>query len=85
VQQFLRENGLQLVIRSHEGPDARVDRDDMPPMTPGYSTDHITESEHVMLCSAALQPSRLWLYTLHPQPLNIVPEVCICSPAASCC
>ena len=43
LQQFLRENGLRLVIRSHEGPDARYDRDDMPPMTPGYSIDHITE------------------------------------------
>lgn len=50
MQQFLRENGLRLVIRSHEGPDARVDRDDMPPMTPGYSTDHVTPSEPVKCC-----------------------------------
>ncbi len=45
AQQFLRDNGLKLVVRSHEGPDARVDRDDMPPMTSGHSTDHVTESE----------------------------------------
>ena len=44
LQRFLRENGLQLVIRSHEGPDARYDRDDMPPMIPGYSVDHVTAS-----------------------------------------
>lgn len=56
LQQFLKENGLQLVIRSHEGPDARVDRDDMPPMTPGYSTDHVTESELVQLL---LQTARI--------------------------
>lgn len=44
LQRFLRENGLQLVIRSHEGPDARYDRDDMPPMIPGFSVDHVTAS-----------------------------------------
>lgn len=53
TEQFLKENGLQLVIRSHEGPDARVDRDDMPPMTPGYSTDHVTESGKLMTVFSA--------------------------------
>eukprot|EP00891_Asterochloris_glomerata_P000772 jgi/Astpho2/772/gw1.00016.111.1_t len=40
---FLEENGLRLIIRSHEGPDARWKRDDMHDMTYGYTFDHIIE------------------------------------------
>jgi hypothetical protein len=43
LQRFLLENGLRLIIRSHEGPDARVRREDgMASMDEGYSVDHVT-------------------------------------------
>ena len=50
TQHFLRTNGLQLIVRSHEGPDARDpsarDLDDaMPPMLDGWTLDHQTPSE----------------------------------------
>jgi len=40
TQAFLRANGLRLVIRSHEGPDAREKRADMGSMGDGWSVDH---------------------------------------------
>lgn len=33
-----------MIIRSHEGPDARADREDMGNMLSGYSVDHEVES-----------------------------------------
>ena len=42
TEQFMRANGLRLVVRSHEGPDARHGRDDMPSMDVGFSLDHDT-------------------------------------------
>lgn len=48
VQRFLSENGLRLVLRSHEGPDAREGRDDMQPMTGGYTLDHDTPAGKLM-------------------------------------
>ncbi|KAI8105664.1 hypothetical protein M9434_000246 [Picochlorum sp. BPE23] len=45
---FLRENKLKLIIRSHEGPDAREARPEMPNMLEGYTTDHET-SEGVLM------------------------------------
>lgn len=45
---FLSANGLQLIIRSHEGPDARDKRsegDRMPSVDSGYAEDHVTPSE----------------------------------------
>ena len=41
-QRFLADNGLRLILRSHEGPDAREGRDDMEPMAQGYTLDHDT-------------------------------------------
>ena len=46
---FLAANGLRLIVRSHEGPDARDpearDPDDrMPPMLAGWTLDHQTPS-----------------------------------------
>ncbi|KDD75909.1 hypothetical protein H632_c441p0, partial [Helicosporidium sp. ATCC 50920] len=41
---FLRANGLRLVLRSHEGPDAREGRDDVLPMSRGYAEDHVGAS-----------------------------------------
>ena len=47
-QMFLAANGLRLIIRSHEGPDARDAEwrpDYMPPMLDGHTVDHETASE----------------------------------------
>mmetsp|Transcript_4314 Transcript_4314/g.27480 ORF Transcript_4314/g.27480 Transcript_4314/m.27480 type:complete len:639 (+) Transcript_4314:214-2130(+) len=40
TQQFLGDEMLRLVIRSHEGPDARADREGMKSMASGYTVDH---------------------------------------------
>jgi len=40
TEQFLKENKLKLIIRSHEGPDARMYREDMKTLIGGYSVDH---------------------------------------------
>ena len=41
TEQFLQENDIELIIRSHEGPDSRVDReDDMKSLQGGFSIDH---------------------------------------------
>lgn len=43
LQQFLAQNNLRLIIRSHEGPDARHKRaaaEAMPSIHSGYSVDH---------------------------------------------
>ena len=59
AQAFLRANGLRLIIRSHEGPDARVEDEEMPeerrgmdPLLQGFSVDHATP------CKAAPGPWR---------------------------
>lgn len=48
LQRFLTENGLRLVLRSHEGPDARDGRDDMQPMSGGWTLDHDTPAGKLM-------------------------------------
>ena len=48
LQRFLTENGLRLVLRSHEGPDAREGRDDMLPMAQGWTLDHDTPAGQLM-------------------------------------
>ena len=45
TERFLRENGLRLILRSHEGPDAREGREDMGNMLEGYTLDHDTPGE----------------------------------------
>lgn len=42
TDRFLEANGLELIIRSHEGPDARMDRDGMNDMMTGFAIDHET-------------------------------------------
>ena len=37
---FMKNENLKLIIRSHEGPDAREDRPDMPSVQHGFSVDH---------------------------------------------
>lgn len=40
TSEFLKLNNLSLILRSHEGPDAREDRVGMDPMKNGFSIDH---------------------------------------------
>ncbi|XP_006287216.2 serine/threonine-protein phosphatase 7 inactive homolog [Capsella rubella] len=44
TETFLKESNLKMIIRSHEGPDARADREDMGNMLSGYSIDHEVEA-----------------------------------------
>ena len=44
TEAFLAENGLALIIRSHEGPDARLKRPEMGSMDDGWCVDHVTKS-----------------------------------------
>ena len=49
TQGFMAKNGLALIVRSHEGPDARHGRD-MPPMDIGYTVDHDVEAGVYPVC-----------------------------------
>lgn len=55
---FLEANGLRLVLRSHEGPDARADRieEGMLPMMEGFTVDHDC-GEAGKLCTVFSAPS----------------------------
>lgn len=44
TETFLKKSNLKLIIRSHEGPDAREKREDLGRMDEGYSIDHEVES-----------------------------------------
>ncbi|KAL3838807.1 hypothetical protein ACJIZ3_023398 [Penstemon smallii] len=44
TEEFLKKYNLKLIIRSHEGPDARDKRQDLGGMDKGYTVDHIVES-----------------------------------------
>ncbi|CAB4311508.1 unnamed protein product [Prunus armeniaca] len=44
TEKFLKEFQLKLIIRSHEGPDAREKRPGLGGMDEGYTIDHIVES-----------------------------------------
>lgn len=44
TEEFLRKYELKLIIRSHEGPDAREKRDGLGGMDIGYTIDHNVES-----------------------------------------
>ena len=44
-QAFLEANKLKLIIRSHEGPDARWKREGMQDMAKGHSLDHTTPGQ----------------------------------------
>lgn len=35
---------MQLIVRSHEGPDARDKRPEMDPMNKGYTIDHVVKA-----------------------------------------
>ncbi|THU57427.1 hypothetical protein C4D60_Mb03t03420 [Musa balbisiana] len=44
TEEFLKKNQFKLIIRSHEGPDARVKRHNLTGMDAGYTIDHDVES-----------------------------------------
>ncbi|CAN1854708.1 Serine/threonine-protein phosphatase 7 [Linum perenne] len=44
TENFLKRFDLKLIIRSHEGPDAREKRSGLGQMDEGYTIDHVTES-----------------------------------------
>lgn len=44
TDEFLKKHNLKLIIRSHEGPDARDKRSDLSGMQEGYTIDHDVES-----------------------------------------
>ncbi|KAJ7553681.1 hypothetical protein O6H91_06G108500 [Diphasiastrum complanatum] len=44
TEEFMEKHKLKLIVRSHEGPDAREKRDDMADMEKGYTVDHIVKS-----------------------------------------
>ncbi|XP_008799140.1 serine/threonine-protein phosphatase 7 [Phoenix dactylifera] len=44
TEEFLKKYNLKLIIRSHEGPDARDKRHDLTAMNDGYTIDHTVES-----------------------------------------
>ncbi|KAL8550008.1 hypothetical protein ACS0TY_008725 [Phlomoides rotata] len=44
TEEFLKKYNFKLIIRSHEGPDARDKRPDLGGMDLGYTIDHIVES-----------------------------------------
>ena len=49
MQEFLSTNNLKLILRSHEGPDARDKREDMQGMDNGYTLDHQTQSKLLLV------------------------------------
>eukprot|EP00210_Caulerpa_lentillifera_P006344 g6060.t1 len=51
--QFLEANDLKLIIRSHEGPDARQFRNGMSDMMTGYSIDHETKNGNLVTVFSA--------------------------------
>lgn len=53
TERFLSENGLRLVLRSHEGPDAREGREDMKGMLGGFTLDHDTPAGKLMTVFSA--------------------------------
>ncbi|KAI8031726.1 Serine/threonine-protein phosphatase 7 [Camellia lanceoleosa] len=44
TDEFLKKFNLKLIIRSHEGPDAREKRSDLAGMDEGYTIDHVVDS-----------------------------------------
>ena len=49
----MRENDIKLIIRSHEGPDAREARPDMDDMLSGFTEDHNTKAGKLMTVFSA--------------------------------
>jgi len=72
LQTFLADNGLKLILRSHEGPDARFERDDMADMQQGWTTDHQVAAGSLLTVFRSPPP---------PPPLGILARTCTLSIA----
>ncbi|XP_024384403.1 serine/threonine-protein phosphatase 7 isoform X2 [Physcomitrium patens] len=44
TQEFMEKHKLKLIVRSHEGPDARDKRPEMDAMNKGYTIDHVVKA-----------------------------------------
>lgn len=44
TQEFMEKHKLKLIVRSHEGPDARDKRPEMEAMSKGYTVDHVVKA-----------------------------------------
>ncbi|KAG0604208.1 hypothetical protein M758_10G153100 [Ceratodon purpureus] len=44
TQEFMEKHKLKLIVRSHEGPDAREKRPEMQAMNKGYTVDHVVKA-----------------------------------------
>jgi len=67
LQAFLSANQLKLIIRSHEGPDARARRPAchaLPSVDSGFALDHDTPSEFRAFCSTAFSADERRAYWL---------------------
>ncbi|KAL3720675.1 hypothetical protein ACJRO7_005486 [Eucalyptus globulus] len=53
TEEFLKRYQLKLIIRSHEGPDAREKRDGLAGMDEGYTIDHVVESGRLITLFSA--------------------------------
>ena len=53
AQEFLEANKLRLILRSHEGPDARSGREDLPDMSQGFTIDHVTPAGRLLTVFSA--------------------------------
>ena len=53
TEKFLKQEGLRLIIRSHEGPDARERRPEMRSMDDGFSIDHSTRQGQLVTVFSA--------------------------------
>ncbi|CAI9110420.1 OLC1v1010435C6 [Oldenlandia corymbosa var. corymbosa] len=53
TEEFMKKFGLKLIIRSHEGPDAREKRAGMGGMDEGYTIDHVVNSGRLITIFSA--------------------------------
>lgn len=69
------ENGLKLILRSHEGPDARFEREDMASMLEGWTLDHQVPAGKLMTIFRFSSAPRLHLpYCLSFPGWPMVPQ-----------
>lgn len=59
----------QLIIRSHEGPDAREKRDGFDGMDEGYTIDHIVESGKMITLFSAPDYPQFQVYGISPSTI----------------
>ena len=72
TQRFLEENGLQLILRSHEGPDARyLITDSARNMKRGWCLDHDTAAGQLYTVFSA--PDYPQFQASSAQPLQLAP------------